>query len=587
MPPNEVSGRLQLAAEAGWPFLMSPSAQRKWLGPEGSIPPTVDGTVVIPWAAGVWRTGIVDSVGENEVVVSLQPPYTWQAQHGKTTRVTITIGSDPKDGAALVTIAEDGYDGLAGTSDSEAARAEAHRFWSNTLEALQSLAAGARQRSDQVRQAVLVIHGIGEQTPGETVRSLVQAAAEDEERESVRSKPDRISKTFELRRWSLPGNKIRPSTDFFEVYWADKVRDTTISQVWAWIRRLMLRRPSTIPSSLKPVWWTVWIAALLTGFVVVSFLPTVDVEANARWLSFAGATVLAVVSGFMINSLGDAARYLWPHPANVAVRDRIRSSGVDLLDALHGSGRYHRLIVVGHSLGSVIAHDIVSEYWISTHQRHKDPVTVHNTQAAALADLVASKSPRPGDDDKGSQWSVWCEMRANTQPWLITDLITAGSPLTHAPLLLAASKEELNGMFDRKELAACPPRPGDDIWYDGKYIDQLGNKRSFRYLRHNAPFAVTRWTNLYFPVRFGFFGDLVGGPLAGVFGSWVEDRPVAWNAGPWRGRTLLAHTAYWRIPKTSRPGDRAHLDVFRAALDLGRREDLEELAKLMPREAWV
>jgi hypothetical protein len=48
---------------------------------------------------------------------------------------------------------------------------------------------------DTVRQAVLVIHGIGEQTPGETVRNLVQAAADPDERSAVRSKPDRISHT--------------------------------------------------------------------------------------------------------------------------------------------------------------------------------------------------------------------------------------------------------------------------------------------------------------------------------------------------------------------------------------------------------
>jgi hypothetical protein len=42
--------------------------------------------------------------------------------------------------------------------------------------------------------------------------------------------------------------------------------------------------------------------------------------------------------------------------------------------------------------------------------------------------------------------------------------------------------------------------------------------RDFRYFTHNAPFAAVRWTNLYFPVRFGFFGDVVGGPLVDVFG---------------------------------------------------------------------
>jgi hypothetical protein len=330
-----------------------------------------------------------------------------------------------------------------------------------------------------------------------------------------------------------------------------------------------------------------WLALTFTAFLVLSLLPSVDVGRYAQLLSFIGAVVLGVISGFMVNSLGDAARYLWPHPANIAVRDRIRTAGVNLLSALHASGRYHRIIVVGHSLGSVIAHDIVSEYWIATRKLHDAPIVVSNKEAAALVGLLETNSPRPDDATKGSPWSVWCEMRRNTQPWLITDLITAGSPLAHASLLLAGSKDELEGMFERRELAACPPRPLDDVWYDDDYTDQLGRPRTFRYFTHNAPFAAVRWTNLYFPVRFGFFGDVVGGPLVEVFGPWVNDQALRWQADRWRGHTLLAHTLYWKLPKSVGQGSWAHLDVLRTALDLDRRTDLEALAREMPRQAWI
>lgn len=37
-----------------------------------------------------------------------------------------------------------------------------------------------------------------------------------------------------------------------------------------------------------------------------------------------------------------------------------------------------------------------------------------------------------------------------------------------------------------------------------------------------AIFAVTRRSNIYFPNRLGFFGDWVGGPLAGVMGSGIS-----------------------------------------------------------------
>jgi hypothetical protein len=46
-------------------------------------------------------------------------------------------------------------------------------------------------------QAVILIHGIGEQTPGSTIRSFVEGVLHGER---YLSKPDRFSPTLELRR---------------------------------------------------------------------------------------------------------------------------------------------------------------------------------------------------------------------------------------------------------------------------------------------------------------------------------------------------------------------------------------------------
>jgi len=80
-------------------------------------------------------------------------------------------------------------------------------------------------------------------------------------------------------------------------------------------------------------------------------------------------------------------------------------------------------------------------------------------------------------------------------------------------------------------------------------------------LPHAAPFAVTRWTNIYAPVRAIIAGDPVGGPLAPVFGAGVKDVPVPISPW-WRRRTPLAHTSYWR----RQPGAEASAAV-RAILD--------------------
>ena len=62
------------------------------------------------------------------------------------------------------------------------------------------------------------------------------------------------------------------------------------------------------------------------------------------------AFYLAVNAAFLQPYLGDAGRYFRGSPANVAVRRTIRKEAVDMLDRLHASGLYDRIIVVAHSL---------------------------------------------------------------------------------------------------------------------------------------------------------------------------------------------------------------------------------------------
>ena len=57
-------------------------------------------------------------------------------------------------------------------------------------------------------------------------------------------------------------------------------------------------------------------------------------------------------------------------------------------------------------------------------------------------------------------------------------------------------------------------------------------------------FAPTRWTNLYFPCSAIFKGDVVGGPIAPVFGNGVKDVAVATTIND----GYLSHTHYWTLP---------------------------------------
>jgi hypothetical protein len=104
------------------------------------------------------------------------------------------------------------------------------------------------EKAQRPRQAVVLIHGIGEQRPMETLRAFVSAFLEDG---TYHSKPDMLSDTDEMRRLKLrkfvaddpakSTNPDWPETDFYEYYWAHQMYGTTISHVVSWLRRIMFR----------------------------------------------------------------------------------------------------------------------------------------------------------------------------------------------------------------------------------------------------------------------------------------------------------------------------------------------------------
>ena len=90
----------------------------------------------------------------------------------------------------------------------------------------------------RMKQAVVLIHGIGEQKPMDTLRSFVSAVLPPATEGQVQywSKPDTMSALFELRRLQVPG---RIKTHFYEYYWAYHVSGTKISHLWHWFVDLL------------------------------------------------------------------------------------------------------------------------------------------------------------------------------------------------------------------------------------------------------------------------------------------------------------------------------------------------------------
>jgi hypothetical protein len=397
-------------------------------------------------------------------------------------------------------------------------------------------------------------------------------------------KPDRVSGSFELRTvtFEATASRATPTTDVYELYWAHVIRDTTVAQLTGWMRGLLLRR--RVPRPLLPAWLLGWAVAIaVVALIVVQALLASGV---APWLATAGVVLVAVAvvwrlvgRGLALNYLGDAARYLSARPANIAHRQAVRQAGVDLLERLHDGGRYDRIVLLGHSLGSVIAYDVVTHAWIRMHQSHRSP------RAPSFRDVAALERAIGAVDDPGEaqrlQHAAWQEQRRNTQPWLVTDLVTVGSPLTYADFLMTAGRRELEEAMEDRVLPACPPVTETEAKtghrrcsFTRPYRDDIGDTtRTFTVFNHGAPFAVTRWTNLYFRARWlGLVGDPVGGPVAPQLGRWVRDVPLDPPA------RRFTHTWYWRPAE----GASHHLAALRDAIAPWAGAELIELASATP-----
>lgn len=573
--------RLPLVSDQLWDLMWRREGQREWLGPASEVLGRRGSRCVLSDEAGAWRTStLVEWRPGTRARFLVQPGPSWSGQAD--TEVSVDVTPDGETGSRI-TIEETGVDPRwAG---------EVNRFWTRRLQCLDELVGATGRRRASIRQAVIVIHGIGEQEPGVTLsqlaRSGVLSNGDPEVNERMWVKPDRVSGSYELRRITLSNSETRPMTDVFEFYWAHVIRDTTLFQIGAWLKRLLGRW--RVPAPLRPMWVLAWAVIVMAGGFALA--GALGADTLTRW--FAGGTIVSAVAsgiwtliarGLAVDVIGDAARYLVPYPANIAHRQTIRKAGVDLVETLHASGRYDRIVILGHSLGSVIAYDIVTYAWTDMHFKHRRP------GKPSFKETISVERNLDVDDPQAAhalQWQAWCRQRLNTQPWLVTDLVTVGSPLTYADWLMAATPEEFAQAQADRILPRCPPTPEIEtksrhrrVTFEQGYRDAVESQgRTFTMFHHAAPFAVTRWTNLYFKVgKAGLEGDLIGGPVAPHFGNWVRDVALT---PPKAGFT---HTWYWRAAKS---GDNGHLEELRQALHLDARAELRELMKLLPASLLV
>ena len=413
-----------------------------------------------------------------------------------------------------------------------------------------------------MRQAVVIIHGIGEQKPMDTIRSFINAVIEDAPKAKDKkywNEPDNLSELFDLRKYTTNRNHAI-KTDFYEYYWAHLMDGTRVSHNFSWLRTILFTIPWSVPNRLLPIWSIVWLLLIAGSYFLFQAIHPIghmhfEESMNNALLSAGIFLILTYFINKIFAYLSYAGRYFSAAPSNVEIRQKIRTKGVQFLRKLHKSQKYSRIILVGHSLGSVIAYDLLKFLWTDYYLESYDHANVNQINLKNLQDLIQQGVNNTNIATfQEIQSLLWQEQRNLGNPWLISDLITLGSPLAHAAYLSASSINDLKERQAERELPTCPP-----LLEEGKFLfTSHTGENAIPYpkkLHHAALFAPTKWTNLYFQ------GDLIGGALAPIFGKGILDIPVI--AKTKIGTYLpTSHLKYWEALNSTHPCNKHPFSTF-------------------------
>lgn len=446
----------------------------------------------------------------------------------------------------------------------------------------------ATMSTDNVRTAVVFVHGLLERRPMDVLDGFAKTAlAPDHDGWEYYPQPAEITDSYEARRYVVPSAGV----DLYEYDWSFLMTGPRYAGFVPALARLFLRLPRHVPDQVFGFWRAAWLVILvpltvLLALVVVGgyFLRTgiagwiiglvTSVVVLSVGLALFRMAPRALTRSFLTTGFVNVARYFDPMaPESHAARRAIRGGLVDLLHTLQ-QGRYARIVLVGHGIGGYIAYDALTTLWAETHElraaqanRPRGLEALVGLEAAADRLVAEPDSADALDEFQAAQFELWQDVRAQGNPWRITDFVTVGTPMALAdmfvgrpPVLGGLSRDDgrhelFAKLVRRGVVVRCPPRS------EALPVDAAepapSSFGSDGVLGAQSPFAVTRWTNIWFPVRRGSIrGDWFGGELQPLFGQGVREIGVSGNL-PERLRPGVPQTTYFKYPERDAEGDMA------------------------------
>jgi hypothetical protein len=359
---------------------------------------------------------------------------------------------------------------------------------------------------------------------------------------------------------------------------------------------LFLHRSLAVKWRMHEISLTAPFFLMLAGAVLVLLPPSL--AASLRF--WAGAFTLGAtwgVGAIITPYAGDVVRYVRATPSTVERRRQVRERGMALLESLHakringdmlegftqaGANQkplYDRIVIVGHSLGTIIAYDLVQLFWEKHGPTHHQKwlVEAKPFQAALRAADRHVKSAWGGGTFnpvafERSRLRLFKLLRDERPHWRISDLITLGSPLAHAEFLLADSEAEVQQAFTERRFATCPPRP--DPMRNGSMLFPAGDSKAVLYPHFASQFAAVKWTNIYDEDSNPLLGDLISGSLGSSFGLGIVEHGVTIERPVGNGwmRRLFTHTHYWHWHQSYEPSEENIANAARESSLAGKRE---------------